>query len=73
MSEQAGGMTLKAFAARRYYDALAVYRQALESGTGEDIIRASLLVHSAQRSKADRSTTNRVFRETRRLEGKAPQ
>ncbi len=58
-------MTLKQFAAARFYAALDEYRQALASRDSKRIIAASLLVYVARRNDDDRRAINRAFREAK--------
>ncbi len=59
------GMTLKQFAASRFYKALDVYAEALRSGRADLIVRASVAVWAARRNETDRRMISRVFRQGR--------
>lgn len=63
-------MTLKQFAAMRFYKALDIYRQALLSRQPELIVTASLAVYLARRNEQDRRLINRTFRENGKNGGK---
>jgi predicted nucleic acid-binding protein len=57
------GLTLKQFAARRFSQTLAEYREALASRDPARLLRASVAIHHACRNPRDRAAVNRAFNE----------
>jgi hypothetical protein len=63
------GVTSKQFLIERFFKILETYKNALESGTKEDIIRTSLMIYSAKGGvpKQYHKLVNKTFKETKRI------
>lgn len=54
-------MTLKQFAARKFFDAVEEYRIAIKGDNPAKLIAASVSAYSACRNRADRALLNRIY------------
>jgi len=68
------GMTVKQMNRAAFYAALDQYKQALATGTSEEIVRASLRIHAAKGNvpKSLWPLVTQAFRETKRADDAPP-